>query len=269
VKYESVLGCRLPKIGLGTWKIGGGSRADRGGDSESLSILRSALDLGYCHFDTAEMYGAGHCEELLGEAIRDSRRNREDLFITTKVKPPRLDYEGVIKSCEGSLRRLRMEYVDLCLVHWPSAGMKLADSLRALNYLVRDGSVRHLGVSNFDVKLLKQSMTMSQAPILTNQVPYSVADRSCVSNGVLEYCQAHGILVTAYSPLEQGAFRAGTALTAIAKARSATVAQIALAWLCAQPCVITIPMSSRTQHLRDNLEAADISLSAEDMAAIG
>lgn len=265
MRFETIRNVTLPKIGFGTWKIGGESSADRKRDAHSLAALRSALELGYTHFDTAEMYAGGHAEELLGQAIHEVTLKREALFITSKVLPSNLKYEQVLRACEGSLRRLRMEYLDLYLIHWPSAGMRLDDTFRALNKLVRDGRVRHLGVSNFDVKLLKQSVALSETPLLTNQVPYSLADRAYARNGVLDYCQKNDVLFTAYSPVEEGSLKITSTLEAIAKAHQATPYQIALAWLAAQPRVITIPMSANPQHQAENLAAADVVLSPAEM----
>ena len=204
MKYELLPTLTLPKIGFGTWKIGGESSPNPKMDSVSLAALRCALELGYTHIDTAEMYAAGHTEELIGQVIREMHINRENLLITSKVMPSHLKYDEVLNSCEASLHRLQMDYVDLYLIHWPSAGMKLADTFRALNKLVKDGKVKHLGVSNFDVKLLKQSKALTESPIFTNQVPYSISDQSYVKNGVLEYCQQNNIILTAYSPIDSG-----------------------------------------------------------------
>ena len=257
MKFETVRGLSLPKIGFGTWSIGGGTRADFSQDARSLAALRSALELGFTHFDTAEMYASGHCEELIGRSLKDTRTPREQVFITTKVSPEHL----VSKSCEDSLHRLDVEYIDLYLIHWPRLGMHLDDSFNHLNHLVRSGKVRHLGVSNFNLKLLKQAQVVSESPILTDQVPYSLADRSYVKNGVLDYCQQNDILLTAYSPLDQGTFRSNKILDHIAKSHAATAEQIALAWLASQARVITIPMSFDPVHQRDNLISVDIPMS--------
>jgi len=269
MKYETIHNLTLPKIGFGTWKIGGGSSADSTTDSVSLAALQSALDIGYTHFDTAEMYAGGHAEELLGKAVRSSQVRREALFITSKVSPEHLNYEAVLKSCENSLSRLRMGYLDLYLIHWPRLGMKLEEAFRALNKLVRDGKVKHLGVSNFNLKLLKQSQSFSETPIITNQVPYRLPDRSYVENGVLEYCQQNDILVTAYTPVKFRSVRVNKTLGGIAKVHSATPFQIALAWLVMQPRVITIPMSFNPAHIKENFDAAEIQLSADEMHQLG
>ncbi|WKZ41838.1 MAG: aldo/keto reductase [Anaerolineales bacterium] len=265
MKYEISQNLTLPKIGFGTWNIGGGSSADSSKDAASLTALRTALEVGYTHFDTAEVYADGHSEELLGRAIREFGIPRESLFITSKVQPAHLKHEQVLKACEASLERLQMDYLDLYLIHWPSAGAKYEDAFRALNKLVSDGKVKHLGVSNFNLKLLKQSQELSETPIITNQVPYSLSDRSYVKNGVLEYCQQNDIFVTAYSPVDEGNLRANKNLEAIARTHDASIYQIALAWVVSQPRVITIPMSANPQHIRENIEAADIELARNEI----
>lgn len=261
MKYETVHGLSIPKIGFGTWHVGGGSYPEPGLDPVSMTALRTALEVGYTHFDTAEIYADGHSEELLGRAVRESGKTREALFITTKVDPGHLAHDQVLRSCENSLRRLGMDYIDLYLIHWPPrSGSGLGDAFRALNQLVREGRVRHLGVSNFRLGLLREARALCETPILTNQVPYRLPDRTYVDNGVLEYCQQHDILLTAYSPLKFRDLTVNKTMKAIAEAHVATPYQIALAWLVAQPRVITIPMSLKPQHIKENFDAADIEL---------
>lgn len=265
MKYETLHNEQIQKIGFGTWKIGGEMSADRLQDARSLAALRSALELGYTHFDTAEMYANGHSEELLGGAVRESGIPREDLFIVSKVVPSNLRYKDVLRSCENSLGRLGMDYLDLYLVHWPSSSISLNASFRALNQLVREGRVRYLGVSNFDVKLMEQAQAESESPIFTNQAPYSLGDRSYVRNGVLEYCQDNDILFTAYSPVEEGRLRVNPVVKAIADAHAARPYQIALAWLVSQSRVITIPMSFNPEHIAENFAAADLELAEDEI----
>lgn len=202
MRYENIHNLQIPKIGFGTWTIGGRGSADPSEDEKSLLALRSALELGYTHFDTAENYAAGHSEELLGRAMRGMGVPRESLFITSKVEPDHLGYDDVLRCCADSLRRLGMAYLDLYLIHWPQMGMNLAETFRALNQLVREGKVRRLGVSNFNLKLLKQAAALSETPLLTDQVPYCIPDRKYVQNGVLAYCQENDILLTAYTPVK-------------------------------------------------------------------
>src|SRR5262245_53274764 len=235
MKYETVNGLSLPKIGFGTWRIGGDSYPDPKRDAASLTALHTALEVGYTHFDTAEIYAAGHSEELLGRAIRETSTQRESLFITTKVDPGHLQYEQVLRSCENSLKRLKMDYVDLYLIHWPPhMASQLNDTFRGLNQLVKNGKIKHLGVSNFNLKLLRQAQSLSETPILTDQVPYRLPDRTYVQNGVLEYCQQNDIWLTAYSPVKFRNLPVNKTLQAIANAHAATSFQIALAWLVAQ-----------------------------------
>ncbi|HLO33873.1 MAG TPA: aldo/keto reductase [Anaerolineales bacterium] len=270
---ETVHGISVPKVGFGTWKIGGDSYPDPKLDPASLTALRTALEVGYTHFDTAEGYAAGHSEELVGRAVRETNAKREDLFITTKVSPEHLQYDQVLRACEHSLRRLNMDYVDLYLIHWPRTGMKLEETFRALNQLVREGKVRHLGVSNFNLKLLRQAQSCSETPILTDQVPYRLPDRSYVKNGVLDYCQQNDILLTAYSPVKFRNLPVNKTIRAIAQAHGsatsrATPFQIALAWLVAQSRVITIPMSYNPQHIKENFESANIELAQEEFKTL-
>ena len=269
MKYETIHHLQLPKIGFGTWTIGGRDSPDPSIDARSLAALHSALELGYTHFDTAEGYAAGHAEELLGQAIRAFGIAREALFITTKVSPDHLGYADVLRSRENSLRRLDLGYIDLYLIHWPRVEMKLEETFRALNKLVQDGKVKHLGVSNFNLKLLKQARALSETPLLTNQVSYSLPDRTCVENGVLAYCQENEILLTAYSPVKRRNIKSNKTLQSVARAHRATSEQIALAWLAQQPRVIAIPMSFDPQHQAENLAAADVVLTEAEMDQLG
>lgn len=269
MKFETVHNVTLPKIGFGAWTIGGDTSPDPSLDSASMTSLRAALEIGYTHFDTAEYYAAGHSEELIGRAIRETKTPRENVFITTKVSPEHLKYDDVLRSCENSLRHLNTDYVDHYLIHWPGGmGTNYENAFRALNKLVRDGKVRHLGVSNFKMKLLKQAQELSETPILTNQIPYRLPDKTYVENGVIEYCQQNDILITAYSPVKFRNLNVNKPIKTIAEAHSATPFQIALAWLVAQPRVITIPMSFNPQHIRENFEAADIELTEEEIRTL-
>ena len=258
-------GTTLPAIGLGTWAMGGGLQPDYSQDERALAAIVAALDMGYAHIDTAEMYANGHTEELVGKAIK--RFDRNQLFITTKVRPPNLSYADTHASIDGSLERLGIEVIDLFLIHWRDS-TPLAETFRALNEAVKAGKIRYLGVSNFSVAEMVESSRLSDTPIITNQVPYSVATRRYVDNGVLDYCQQNGIVLTAYSPVEEGKLKVQSALDEVAAAHGATPYQIALTWLIQQPWVITIPMSHNPVHLRQNLEAADIVLTQAEMARL-
>ena len=268
MKYETVHGVTLPKIGFGTWSIGGGSYPDPSLDVASMTAIRTALEVGYTHFDTAEAYASGHSEELIGRVIRQTNTARENVFITTKVSPEHLKYDDVLQACENSLRHLNMEYIDLYLIHWPGTGIKYEETFRALNKLVHDGKVRHLGVSNFKLKLLKQAQEFSETPLVADQVPYSLPEKTYAENGVVEYCQQNDILITAYSPVKFRNLSVNKTINAIGNAHSATPYQIALAWLVAQPRVITIPMSYHPQHIRENFAAADLELTQDEFKTL-
>lgn len=265
MRFETIGNLKIPKIGFGTWTLGGRATPDPAVEEKSHAALHSALDLGYSHFDTAEYYAGGHAEELLGKVIRERKVPRETLFITTKVSPEHLAYDQVLFCCEQSLQRLRMEYIDLYLIHWPMQGMNLPETFQALNKLVRDGKVHHLGVSNFKLRLLKQAASLSETPLMTDQVPYSLFERTYVKNGVLEYCQNNNILLTAYSPVKPGRKKTHAALEQLAKSKGISSQQAALAWLVMQPSVITIPRSFDRGHQAENLEAADIILSESEI----
>lgn len=263
--YESISNVSLPKIGLGTSRIGGHIIPNRRREAYWLKVLHSALELGYTHIDTAEFYTFGYTEELIGRILIEKGIKRENIFITTKVWLNHLKYESLLHACENSLRRLATDYIDLYLIHIPNPLIPLKDTFRALNQLAEQGKVRNVGVSNFNLDRLKKSLDLSRTPILTNQIPLSLHERSYVKNGVFKYCQKNNILVTAYSPLRYVNKYANYNLQSIAKTHKVTPHQIALAWLTQQSHVITIPMSFNTKHQKDNLESANIVLSPEEM----
>jgi diketogulonate reductase-like aldo/keto reductase len=262
MRFEEVQGVRIPKVGFGTWSIGGGTTPDRRREHESLAALRSALDLGYTHFDTAESYADGYCEQLLGMALQEAGIPRIRLFLTSKVRGANLSAQSVVRACEASLQRLGTEYLDLYLIHWPSDTVPLEDTFDGLNRLVQVGKVRFLGVSNFGLPLLARARELADTPILTDQVPYSYWDRSYAENGLLAYCQSADIILTAYSPLKRAPRQGDAELMRQARAHKITIQQVAIAWLCSQPRVITIPMSADPKHQRANLEAADVVLAS-------
>jgi len=266
MQYKPLLdGSQIPVLGLGTWQIGGGMTADYTRDAELVERLRRIIRLGYTHLDTAEMYGDGHTEELVGRAMRDFPR--DSLFITTKVWQSNLRYKDVHQALRGSLKRLGLEAVDLYLIHWPNPAVPLAETFRALNELAADGKVKRLGVSNFDLKLLQRAIDLAKTPIMTNQARYNLLSREPVRNGVLDFCQRHGIILTAYSPLKDGVLSHPT-VTTVARQLGVTPGQVALNWLAGQPGVITIPKSLNEAHLRENLAALSIELTPEMVAQL-
>ncbi len=173
----------IPTIGLGTWRVGGNMHPDTSRDRETVAVIRAAIEMGYRHIDTAEMYGGGHAEELVGKAMRGF--DRQELFITSKVLPAHLKYRDTLRACRASLERLGSDYLDLYLIHWPNPGIPLEETFRALNELVASGQVRRLGVSNFNLSRLRQAVELSETPLVTDQIPYSLGEREYAANGVL------------------------------------------------------------------------------------
>ena len=267
MKFERLHnGDLIPVLGLGTWRIGGDMARSHAQDQRELEGIKAALDLGYTHIDTAEMYGAGHAEELIREAIRGVDRSR--LFITSKVWSSNLRYRDVLKALEDSLKRLDTSYLDMYLIHWPNSSVPLEDTFRALNELVEREKVRHIGVSNFDLEELQRAKALAQVPLATNQVHYSLLTREPEKNGVLRFCQENDILLTAYKPLEKGEVVGHPVVREIAQKRGAAPAQVALKWLIDKPKVITIPKAVSRQHLEENFAALNVELTAEDVARL-
>ena len=256
-------GEKIPVIGQGTWGLGGGMTRDDSLDEMALQAIRNAIELGYTHIDTAEMYGRGHAEELVRQVIGDFKR--EELFIASKVWKITMYYKNTLRALESSLLRLGTDYLDLYLIHRPNREIPLDETFRALNQLVEQGKVKYLGVSNFNLEQVKRAQALSASPLVTNQVPYNLHKRTYVDNGVLEYCQENNILLTAYSPIDRGYLLEDPKVKEIAEKYAARPSQVALNWLILQPKVIALPMSTKRGHLQENLGALDLELSQEDI----
>jgi diketogulonate reductase-like aldo/keto reductase len=176
-----------------------------------------------------------------------------------------MNYQDTLAALEGSLQRLGTDYLDLYLIHRPNRDIPLEETFRALNELVRQGKVLHLGVSNFNLAQMKRAQALSETPLVTNQVPYNLHNRAYTKNGVLDYCQQNGILLTAYSPIDRGHLVVDSVVQNVAEKYRATPAQVALHWLICQPGVIALPMSTKREHLQQNLGALNLEISDEDM----
>lgn len=233
--------------------------------NQERAALQFGLDLGLSLIDTAEMYGEGLAEELIGEAIGN---RREQVFLVSKIYPHHASRKGVRAACERSLRRLRTDYLDLYLLHWPGT-IPLADTLEGFAALKAEGLIRDYGISNFDIAELQtaQGLTGGDA-IVTNQVLYNLAQRG-IEWDLLPHCRARGISIMAYSPIEhaardQSVLLGNSVLAKVAERHGATPAQIALAWLLQQG-VVVIPKASRQEHIRENRQALDLELSPEDL----
>ena len=260
-------GDRMPALGLGTWKMGEAPRQQ----AAEVAAVRLALEMGYRLIDTAEMYGEGGAETVVGQALAEALRAgavaRQNLFIVSKVYPHNASRAGVQAACERSLRRLGLDQLDLYLLHW-RGGEPLAETLAGFEALQQRGLIRHWGVSNFDLDDLEELAALhGGAACAANQVYYSLSQRG-IEFDVSPWQRRHHMPVMAYSPIDQGALAAQPGLDAIARRLQATPAQVALAWLLAQPCTIAIPKAVREAHLRENLAAADLPLSPDDLAQL-
>lgn len=259
-------GVKIPPIGMGTWGIGGGMIPDRSKDDWFVKVIKKAIELGMWHIDTAEMYGGGHTEEIVGKAIRDF--DREEVFITTKVKGENLSRNRLIKALKGSLERLGVSYVDLYLVHWPNPRVHLSETMKTLEELVDKGYIRFIGVSNFEVKLIEEARSyLSHEDIVNVQNRYSLKYRSD-ERDVIPYCQREKITYTAYTPLEKGSLARDSFLAEIGKKYGKTAAQVALNWIISHPFMITIPKASNLKHLEENAGAMGWRLNKEDLEKI-
>lgn len=244
---------RIPRIGLGTWQLR---------DAEATAAVEGAIALGYRHIDTAAMYGN---EEAVGAGIARSGVKREEIFLTTKVWWTDLAPDALRASAEASLKRLGTPYADLIHIHWPAAGMDLAASLTALAKLKADGLARAVGVCNFPPGMLKRALDLAIAPIACLQVECHVY---LWQEKLAALCRANGLALTAYSPVAKGQVNDDPVMQAIARRHGATPVQVAIAWLMAQPNSVAIPKSGRAQGQKENLAAAGLALTAEDLAAI-
>ncbi len=254
---------RVPAIGLGTWGIGGKATPDHSRDSEWVNAIRFAIENGLTVIDTAEFYGAGHAEELVGEALQGVER--ENVFVITKVWYTHLQRDQVIRAAEQSLQRLKLSYIDLYLIHWPSERVPLRETLSAMQQLIDMGKIRYAGVSNFDVKLLKDAIeAMPRSEIVADEVHYSISHRE-PENGLLQFCEREGIALIAYTPLEKGAVGNNQALRKIAAKYSKTPAQVALNWLISHRPVIAIPKADKREHILENKGAMGWALAPEDI----
>jgi len=246
-------GINLPRLGLGTFRMQGDT---------CRTAVESALALGYRHIDTAEMYGN---EEAIGAAIAASKIARKDLHVTTKVWNENLAPDAIRRAFDTSLKKLKLDQIDLYLVHWPAPNMNLSAMFETLMKLKQEGRTRAIGVANFNVALLKKVVEEIKAPIACNQVEYHVM---LDQTPLRKYLAAKSIPLVAYCPLAQGRAASNETLVAIGKKHGASAAQVALKWLLDQDGVSAIPKASRAESQRANLDALNIGLDDEDQQAI-
>jgi diketogulonate reductase-like aldo/keto reductase len=255
-------GREIPVLGQGTWRMGE-KRSQR---AVEVAALQYGLDLGMTLIDTAEMYGDGGAEEVVGQAIAG---RRHEVFLVSKIYPWNATRSGTMAACARSLSRLRTDYLDLYLLHWRESE-PLDETLAGLAELKQAGKIRDYGVSNFDVDDLEEAHTLPGGrEIATNQVLYNLMRRG-IEYDLLPWCRARGIPTMAYSPLEHSARRVkgDSLLQSIAVRHSATPAQIALAWLLHRPDIVVIPKAVQRDHVNENRAALDVRLTQEDLALL-
>jgi len=232
--------------------------------AEEAAAVRLGIELGMTLIDTAEMYGSGGAEEMVARAAEGLR---DDLFIVSKVYPHNASRADVVAACERSLERLRTDRIDLYLLHWRGS-IPLAETLEGFERLMRDGKIRHYGVSNFDRADMAEWVALKGGDtVAADQVLYNLSRRSPEWD-LLPWCRERGIAIMAYTPLGQGSLLRDRTLTEIARRRNATPAQVALAWLLQQEGMIVIPKAARLEHVRENRGALDVALTEEDLLAL-
>ncbi len=247
---EMKTGDEIPQLGMGTYRLKG---------DEGLEAIKNALEMGYNHIDTAEMYDN---EEIVGEAI--SQYDRSKLFITSKVWPTNLHYEDVLEACNSTLNRLDTSYLDLFLIHWPKESIPVEESLEAMKDLRKQGKVRNVGVSNFNISQLEEAIEVHDVPINVNQVEFHPW---YYRKELLDFCKENGIILTAYMPLARTEVFESEIIQNLAKSYGKTPAQVVLRWE-VQKNIVVIPCSSCEEHQEKNMEIFDWKLDENDVKRI-
>jgi len=250
----------VPVIGQGTWRMG----EEAGRRKDEIAALRLGIELGMTHVDTAEMYGDGGAERVVGAAIAGQR---DRVFLVSKVLPSNASRAGTVRACEASLRRLGTDYLDLYLLHWWSDRHPVEETMEGMLELVARGLTRLVGVSNLDVPQMRRARAaLGDVPLACNQVLYHLRDRE-IEQDVLPHCEKHRVAVVGYTPLARGGYMKDAVAT-VARRHGRTPRQVALNFLTRRPSLFTIPKASRPEHVRENAGALDFSLTPADIRAI-
>ena len=246
-------GARIPAIGLGTWQIRGAA---------ATRAVEAALKAGYRHVDTADMYGN---ETEVGDGLRSGGVPRDEVFVTTKVWHENLGHDALLRSAEGSLKKLGLDRVDLLLIHWPNPDGKVESWIEALCEAKRRGFARHVGVSNFPAALLNRALAAADEPLVANQCEYHpYLDQSAL----IAECRRRGVAFTAYCPLGRGNMLVSDAVRDIAEAHGRSASQIVLRWHVQQPGIVAIPKSATPAHIAENIAVFDFALTDDEMSRI-
>jgi diketogulonate reductase-like aldo/keto reductase len=252
----------IPVIGMGTYAIGNSTGDKR---RDEIAAIQRGIELGMKLVDTAEVYGNGRSEKLVGEAISDIR---EDVFLATKVSPEHFGYDNVIKSCEASIERLGVKFIDLYQLHWPSPRIPIQETMKAMEELVATGKIRYIGVSNFSVEQTMQAQeSLPRSEVASNQVRYSITSRS-IESDIIPFCEKERIAVIAYSPLDTGHMPIDRIPKTMLEKYEMTPAQIMLNWVTYPEPVVTIPKAGNLSHIEENASAVDVRISSSDYQAL-
>ena len=253
-------GEKVSALGQGTWYMGDNAACR----SDEIAALQAGVELGMTLIDTAEMYGNGRSEELVGEAIAG---RRDKVFLVSKVLPSNASRQGTQKACERSLKRMKTDVIDLYLLHW-QGGYSFEDTIAGMMDLKQQGKIRHWGVSNMDVPEMREIFSVRKGDsCAVNQILYNLSRRG-VEYDLLPWCREHSLPVMAYSPIEQSRILRDRTLVSIAKKQNATPAQVALSWVLRSPGIIAIPKSGRIAHTKENAASIDLTLAPDDIALL-
>lgn len=254
---------KISTIGIGAWRIGSyGSQAEK---EEQIRAIHRGLDLGINLIDTAEIYGGGRSEQLIGEAIKDKH---DSVFLATKVSAEHLGREAIVDACDASLKRLGVRFIDLYQIHWPNPRIPIRETMAGMEKLIRDGKVRYVGVSNFDARQVDDArMALTKSDLVSNQVEYSIANRF-IESELLPFCRDERITVIAYSPLARGDIPRLQIPKTLSDKYRLTTAQFMLSWVTRHEGVVAIPKAAQTKHMEENALSISTRLTQEEYDSV-
>jgi diketogulonate reductase-like aldo/keto reductase len=259
-------GFELPLFGFGTWSMGGRDIRDVNNDDKAdINAIKTAIDMGITHIDTAEWYSEGRAEELVSEAIRGFDRSK--LIITTKVTPMHLHYSDLINAAEQSLKRLKVDYIDVYLIHTPNPYIDIKESMEAMDHLVDKEYIKYIGLSNFNVPEFVQAQKCSKNIITCNHLHYNLKHRGPSIDGSIKFAQDNDVMVVAWRPTQKGLFSKEPVgiVDKICSKYNKTANQIAINWLISQKNIVTISKTRKVEHLKENLGALGWSMEQADI----
>ena len=262
MEYKKIGNIKIPALGLGTWEIGGRFEADASKKQQWINLIKTAIELGFTHIDTSEVYGSGLTEEIVGEAIKSF--DRKKLFITSKLWHTHLNYNDAISSLDKSLKRLKTDYLDLYFVHKPGMEMNLKQTMSAFEHLMEQKLIKNIGLSNFTgQQIIEAEQYLAKSKIAALQNEYNLLSRD---ENALGMCNGQDMVFIAYRPLMKGKLaKPGiNLLDEMAKKYKKTQSQIALNWLVSKPMIVAIPKASSKEHLLDNLGAVGWKMENQD-----